>query len=398
MSLIINKRIEDIVESDLEYLIDNEIIEAKKLEYKRDLPGNSDSEKKEFLADISSFANASGGDIVYGIEEDRTTGKPVGPLEGLTIPNVDETKQRLDNIILNGLEPQLPSYSYTIKPIHLSNSNFVIIIRILRSWLNPHRISFKNSSKFYSRNSSGKYLMDVQELRAAFILSESLTEKIKNFVEKRLSKIISNESHVQFNNQEILILHLIPLEAFRLGKVYNINNLTPKSYALIPMHSSNWNSRYNIDGYLTFNVIKSRTPFEITYVQLYRNGIIEAAEDYLFQTYKQKGKTSIIPISDIESELMKKIPHYLENLKEIEADPPIYISINIFGVKGFGHPSHFDNTYPIDRDHLNPPNVLIESYNEDLGKLLKPTFDSLWNACGISKSPNYDETGNWVRP
>lgn len=398
MAFIINKNIEDIVESDLEYLIDNEIIEAKKLEYKRDLPGNSDSEKKEFLADISSFANASGGDIIYGIEEDRSTGKPVGPLEGLAISNVDETKQRLDNIILNGLEPQLPSYSYTIKPIHLSNSNYVIIIRILRSWLNPHRISFKNSSKFYSRNSSGKYLMDVQELRAAFILSESITEKIKNFVEKRLSKIISNESHVQFNNQEILILHLIPLEAFRLGKVYKINSLTQKSYALMPMHSSGWNSRYNIDGYLTFDVIKSRTPFEKTYVQLYRNGIIEAAEDYLFQLYKEEGKISIFPISDIESELMQKIPHYLENLKEIEADPPVYISINIFGVKGFGHPSHFENTYPIDRDHLNPPSVLIENYNEDLGKIFKPTFDSLWNACGISKSPNYDENGNWVKP
>ncbi len=398
MSFIINKKIEDVVESDLEYLIDNEIIEAKKLEYKRDLPGNSDSEKKEFLADISSFANASGGDIIFGIEEDRTTGKPIGPLEGLTISNVDEAKQRLDNIILNGLEPQLPSYSYTIKPIHLSNSKYVILIRILRSWLNPHRISFKSSHKFYSRNSSGKYLIDIQELRAAFILSESLTDKIKNFVEKRLSWIISNASHIQFNNQEILILHLIPLEAFRLGQVYKINNLTQKSYALMPMHSSSWNSRYNIDGYLTFNVIKSRKPFEKTYVQLYRNGIIEAAEDYVFQLYKEKDKISIIPISDIESELMQKIPHYLENLKDIEADPPIYISINIFGVKGFGHPSRIENTYPVDRDHLNPPNVLMESYNEDLGKLLKPTFDSLWNACGISKSPNYDKDGNWVKP
>ena len=398
MSYVINKKIEDIIESDLEYLIDNEVIEVKKLDYKRELPGNTDSDKKEFLYDISSFANASGGDIIYGIQQDNTTGKPIYPLEGLAITNVDEVKQRLDNIILNGLEPQLPSYSYNIQPIHLSNSNYVIMIRISRSWLNPHRVSFKSSHKFYSRNSSGKYLMDIQEIRAAFILSEATNEKINNFIQKRLSAIISNESHIQFNNKEILILHLIPLEAFRLGKVYNINNLTQKSYALMPMHSSNWNSRYNIDGYLTFNVIKSRTPFEITYVQLYRNGIIEAAEDYLFQVYKQKGKTSIIPISDIESELMKKIPHYLGNLKEIEVNPPIYISINIFGVKGFGHPSHFDNTYPIDRDHLNPPNVLIESYNEDLGNLLKPTFDSLWNACGISKSPNYDETGNWIRP
>lgn len=398
MAFIINKNIEDIIESDLEYLIDNEIIEAKKLEYKRDLPGNSDSEKKEFLADVSSFANASGGDLIYGIQEYRTTGKPIGPLEGLAITNLDETKLRLDNIILNGLEPQLPSYTYTIKPIHLSNSNKVIFIRILYSWLNPHRISFKDSHKFYSRNSSGKYLIDVQELRAAFILSETLTDKIKDFIEKRLSMIRSNESHIQFNNQEILILHLIPLEAFRLGKIYEINKVAQTSHAIIPLHSSSWNSRYNIDGYLTFNIIKSRTPYEMSYVQLYRNGIIEAAEDYLFQLYKANNANSIIPISEIELELMKKIPNYLENLQDLEIEPPILISINIFGVKGFGHPSHFGDTYPIDREHLNPPDVLIENYNVDLGKLLKPIFDSLWNACGIPKSPNYDENGNWTQP
>lgn len=157
MKYIINKNIEDIEERDLEYLINNEIIETKLLDYKGRLPGSNDPDKKEFLADISSFANASGGDIIYGIDEDRSTGKPQGPLNGLIISNIDELKQRLENIIINGLEPQLPSYTYTIQPITLSNSNYVVIIRILKSWLGPHRISFKTSHKFYSRNSSGKY-------------------------------------------------------------------------------------------------------------------------------------------------------------------------------------------------------------------------------------------------
>lgn len=40
------------------------------LDYKRDLPGDKDAEKKEFLADVTSFANAGGGDIVFGIVED----------------------------------------------------------------------------------------------------------------------------------------------------------------------------------------------------------------------------------------------------------------------------------------------------------------------------------------
>jgi predicted HTH transcriptional regulator len=33
--------------------------------------GGSDRDRKEFLADVSAFANPSGGDIVIGIEEDE---------------------------------------------------------------------------------------------------------------------------------------------------------------------------------------------------------------------------------------------------------------------------------------------------------------------------------------
>ena len=34
-------------------------------------PWGSDQEKEEFLADVSSFANTMGGDLIYGIEEEN---------------------------------------------------------------------------------------------------------------------------------------------------------------------------------------------------------------------------------------------------------------------------------------------------------------------------------------
>lgn len=43
---VINKQLEDISETDLQSLIDEERIEKKVLEYKSELPENSDSEKK----------------------------------------------------------------------------------------------------------------------------------------------------------------------------------------------------------------------------------------------------------------------------------------------------------------------------------------------------------------
>lgn len=61
---MISKGIEQITEEDLQNLIGNSVSERKTIEYKQTLPGNSDSDKKEFLADVSSFANASSGDLI----------------------------------------------------------------------------------------------------------------------------------------------------------------------------------------------------------------------------------------------------------------------------------------------------------------------------------------------
>lgn len=72
---IIDKNLDEIKEFDLQQLIDEEIIEKKNIEYKSALLKNKEEEIKKFLASVSSFANASSGDLIYGIIEDRESGK-----------------------------------------------------------------------------------------------------------------------------------------------------------------------------------------------------------------------------------------------------------------------------------------------------------------------------------
>ena len=64
----LSKPLEAIKESDLQALVDNQVTERKTLEYKEALPGNADGDKMEFQVDVSSFANASGGDYRVYIE------------------------------------------------------------------------------------------------------------------------------------------------------------------------------------------------------------------------------------------------------------------------------------------------------------------------------------------
>ena len=69
---MIPRAFEDIAKSDIESLISNGVAERRTLEFKRELPGNSEKDRKEFLADVTSFANAQGGDILYGIDAPKS--------------------------------------------------------------------------------------------------------------------------------------------------------------------------------------------------------------------------------------------------------------------------------------------------------------------------------------
>jgi len=83
----------------------------------------------------------------------------------------------------------------------------VFVIRIPNSWLSPHRVELQGHNKFYTRGSNGKYPMDVDELRVAFNLSQTIAEKIKNFRIDRVKKI--NFSQIsQINTDKSLHLFI----------------------------------------------------------------------------------------------------------------------------------------------------------------------------------------------
>jgi hypothetical protein len=386
---MIAKNADQITEQDLQALIDNSVLEGKTIEYKESLPSNSDSDKKEFLADISSFANASGGDLIYGILEDRDTGIPE-KLEGLTIENVDQEISRLDSLVREGVEPRI--LEIAIKPINLSNSKVAFLIRVPKSWISPHRVSFKGHDKFYSRSANGKYPMDVAELRTAFNLSETTTERIRRFREDRISKIFANETPCPFYDTSKIVLHLIPIISFNPAQSYEISKIASHPEKMRPIDCSSWDYRYNFDGFLTYSGGENSD----SYVQLFKNGIIEAVEGSILKLH---GEEKRIPSALYERELIKSLPDYLSILKTLNVELPIFIFLTLVGVRGYSMGvdiMKIDEVHTIDRDILLLPEIVIESYDVIAKDVLKTCFDSIWNACGFPKSLNYNNAGEWV--
>jgi hypothetical protein len=392
--MMINSDIEKITKDDLQTLTDNGVIEHKTLEYKQILPGNSDKEKKEFLADVTSFANASGGDIIYGIVEDKKTGKPKS-LDGLSIENPDQEILRLDGIIRNGVQPRLPSATFS-KPIPIKEDKIALVIRVPKSWISPHRVILGGHDKFYSRSSNGKYPLDVGELRIAFNLSETITERIRNFKLDRISKILANETPVSIYQNAKIVLHLIPIMSFNPAITYDIGEIAAQSEKFKPIYCYGWNFRYNIDGLLSYSRGKEEKAH--SYAQLFRNGIIEAVETLLLESHKDK---LYIPSVAYEKELIKSLNDYINTLKHLSVEPPIFVFLSLLGVKNYimavdTWRHDIDEIHGIDRDILQLPEFIVENYETKAEYILKPSFDSIWNACGFKQSFNYNENGEWA--
>jgi hypothetical protein len=387
---MINKNIEEITEKDLQELKNRQEVEGKTIEYKQELPGNTDADKKEFLADVSSFANSSGGDLIYGMVEEG--GIPVA-LNGLDIEDYDQVKQRLENLIRSCIEPRIPSLA--IQPVPLSNAMAALVIRVPKSWSSPHRVRYKKHTKFYARSSAGKYELDVAELRIAFNLSETITDRIRNFRRDRISNIVANEAPVLLPDTAKIVLHLIPITAFSSAQSYEINKIASHPEKMIPLRSYGWSHRYNIDGFLTYSVYENNQAY--SYVQLFRNGIIEAAETSMLEPHEHG---LLIPSVLYEQELIHSLSNYLSLLETLTVELPIFVFLTLLGVKGYwmgtdrlllGRERHV-----IDRDIILLPEIPIENYQIVAEDVLRPCFDSIWNACGFPSSLNYNKDGKWV--
>jgi len=74
--------------------------------------------------------------------------------------------------------------------------------------------------------------------------------------------------------------------------------------------------------------------------------------------------------------------------------------ISLLNVKGYilavgKYDRFYDRSFILQRDDLLLPELIIEDYPEDVSSILKPLFDSLWNAFGWQRSLHYDEEGKW---
>ena len=148
---ILTKPADQLDINDLQALIDSRVQEDERIEFKRDLSvkkGQKDSwydnqklgdkARDVILEESVAFANAFGGALILGIEENESRNGPGVANEISPIPHCADLASRLESVFGNCVEPHIPGLE--VIPIKTDVDAGAIVIRVSRSRLAPHRV------------------------------------------------------------------------------------------------------------------------------------------------------------------------------------------------------------------------------------------------------------------
>jgi hypothetical protein len=399
---MIPKPIGAIEKSDIDVLVASGRVEDRTIDYKSDLPGPTDDDRREFLRDVSSFANALGGDLVYGITENA--GVPLDA-PGVALTNFDELRLRLQSSVESNLDPRLPR----LDVVHVSGfeKGSVVVVRVPQSWRAPHMITYKGLGKFYVRGNGNRHEMDVVELRSAFAAGEEQAERIRRFRADRFLYVLGGSSPVREFGGPLLIVHVLPLhpgpeplldlEAIRANWGL-LNREDGNVFELVSRASE----RPNLDGLLLFSPWEAEAlSLSRSYVQVFRKGGIEFVQSQSHPEGDRYVAAPWIDGNETESRILNLVRNARSFFEAVGIPTPFVVSVAFLRAYDLGvvtGSGWYREPKKFDREMLVLPEIIIDDPVRGTADVLRPVLDAFWQSAGYASSPNYSEDGSRRSP
>ncbi len=362
--------------SDLIRLQSSAVPEGLRIDYKRDL--YAAGEGREFLKDLSSFANSQGGYILIGADEADGT---IESLPGVDGTITDVGIQRMENWCRDGLEPRVASVH--MRPIDVGNGRSVIAISIPRSMNPPHRVSMQGSNRFFIRNSNGKHEASVEELRHLFGFGARLSDEIASFINDRRARIRDQTDHLADLGNGRLTIHIVNASSFRDQTFVDLKKLYADPYRFSPSSDAT-KRRVVLEGVVVGS--KSEGKFDCRCL-IARDGTIETVFSDLL---RDRDGGLLIPGQWLVEQLLGTVKNCLDGLIDLGATGPFVIAARLETSPGAaiafvrrpwnGHPS-------FDRAIVDLPTLTLLEYDPSTSTphLIRPLLDQLWNSVGFTE-------------
>lgn len=404
---MINKELKEITKTDLEWLVENQTKENRTLEFKSQLPQQTGNAKRDFLKEVVAFANAEGGDLVYGVRESEGVAAEIVPV--LKGPEWDNTIRRLNDYLQNGVRPRFSGISF--HPVALGNDDLAIVVRVQPSIFAPHAVNDGSKDEFFLRKENSVVHMSIDELRNMILGSEAFSKRIRDFLTERLIEVDANRYGYLNKDFPFIVLHAIPLDRFlkrELFSVKEIDSAADKSKSSVFETMSY--RRMTFDGVwlLSAEKINGREAYGFYFV----DGTVEIAGNrgFFFQwpmsgSYGQK--IPMIRSEELCNCLLNAVYkiHLFYHLLGIQGK--VLFQLSILNAREYCLYNGLwnDSTSQgkaIDRDFAILPELVIENLHEldsdGISRAFRPLFDSIWNAAGYQECNFYNSEGKFEIP
>jgi len=371
------KPLEEITAEDLLALVDNEVSEGPRLDFK-----SQRLSPKQLLKAVTALANTDGGHLLFGVEEEEGVATAV---PGIGVPDSDKEVLGLEQQIRDGADPHVQGLSTQV--VRLANENAVIVVRIDRSWAAPHRVTIGGTSRFYKRGSRGVYELTTAQIRREMVMSSTVLDKVRDLRSHRVRAIEGGGGQLEIEGGRALIVHVVPLEAMSDEQAYSLSTVADQLRLIggqLPKET-----RYNLEGLLGFDRPQGASAC-LGYLQVFRSGVFEYAD------ILQPNEDKLYP-AHVETRSLRAI------LARLRAPFPIIALVSLVGVNGLRlDPPEFrfgrDHIrHGIDRARVELPGILLEHEQVDLPAMMRPAFDTFWNAAGWPRSGYYDQEGRYTQ-
>jgi hypothetical protein len=404
---MISPTLDEITVEQIQQLIQAGTPEKQEIEFKRQLDPSNPGHKEKFLAEVTSFANTSGGDLLIGVPEaEDIETEEDAKLWWITDYSRDDYKLDWENIIRTNTQPRLRTHEIrTLPNSEEDGEGFIAIVRVRKSTVSPHRVTLRSKKPFYARNSAGKYQLDVDQLREKFIEQYRLREEIEEFLADRIAKIRSSDTPAPFEPGPCMVLHVIPATAFTLQPELDLSSGGSELSAGLPLLQRNQGGRMysaarrNVDGIVSsqdisdFRKHSEEIGPQSEYVQIFRDGRIEAVHSFHFRN--ERKDEDRIGLSTLHEILHDRLPDYTEFLSERDVGTPVFLYLTFVDAQGFVLAiGNNQRSKELDRDVATLPPVTLETYDVTNNEVSRELMRHAWHAFGEFGDPfnDYEES------
>jgi hypothetical protein len=176
-------------ESDLSDLVDvRKMREHIQLDYKQQPYTHNHSDAVEMLADVTAMANAQGGYILIGVEEDKSQADGT-PKRLIGFQDGDVEAKWIDSLCISAIDERIPGLR--VRDIPLSNGLSCVLIRIPNSPRKPHMVIHEKHRSFRIRHGRDRSIMGMQEVRNMILSMNTYRTSLANFIDERKSVLRS---------------------------------------------------------------------------------------------------------------------------------------------------------------------------------------------------------------